>query len=167
MDEDELEMRLLAGESLCLLDDLVLDIGEYARYHPGGAFLISQNIGRDASKFFYGGYTMANKDTTHGYAHSNYARKVASSLAVATLNTVTKVIKAKIDNKQTHLWQHDLGSFVFKSQDGLPIKGFKQHYKELTHFGKHLLCQYISKDPKTGKEVKSAQRHYTIANCMK
>jgi cytochrome b involved in lipid metabolism len=41
MDEDELERRLMKGESLCLLDDLVLDIGEYARYHPGGAFLIS------------------------------------------------------------------------------------------------------------------------------
>jgi len=42
---------------------------------------------------------MANKDTTHGYAHSNYARKVASSLAVATLNRVTNVIEAKIDCK--------------------------------------------------------------------
>ena len=41
MDEEELEKRLMEGESLCLLDDLVLDIGEYARYHPGGAFLIS------------------------------------------------------------------------------------------------------------------------------
>ena len=41
MDEDELEEALLDGESLCLLDDLVLDIGEYAKYHPGGAFLIS------------------------------------------------------------------------------------------------------------------------------
>jgi cytochrome b involved in lipid metabolism len=102
MDEDELEARLQDGEPLCLLDDLILDIGEYAKYHPGGAFLISQNIGRDASKFFYGGYTMANKDTTHGYCHSNYARKVASSIAIATLNRVTKVMKAEIDMSQTN-----------------------------------------------------------------
>ena len=25
----------------------------------------------------------------------------------------------------------------------------------------------MGKDPKTGKEFKSGQRHYTIANCMK
>jgi cytochrome b involved in lipid metabolism len=98
MDEDELEEALLNGETLCLLDDLVLDIGEYARYHPGGRFLIAQNVGRDASKFFYGGYTMANNDTTHGYAHSNYARKVANSLAVATFNRVTKTMKSKLDS---------------------------------------------------------------------
>jgi len=41
MDEEELEEELLNGEPYCLLDDLVLDIGEYAKYHPGGAFLIS------------------------------------------------------------------------------------------------------------------------------
>lgn len=92
MDEDELEELLADGEPLCLLDDLVLDIGEYAKYHPGGAFLVSQQVGRDASKFFYGGYTMANKNTTHGYAHSNYARKIANNLAVATLNKVTKTM---------------------------------------------------------------------------
>jgi hypothetical protein len=55
-------------------------------------------VGRDASKFFYGGYTMANNDTTHGYAHSNYARKVANSLAVATFNRVTKTMKSKLDS---------------------------------------------------------------------
>lgn len=54
-----------------------------------------------------------------------------------------------------------------KSIDGKEVEGFKQHYKEITHFGKHLLCQYVGRDPITGKEFKSGQRHYTIANCMK
>lgn len=125
IDEEELEILLMNGESLCLLDDLVLDIGEYAKYHPGGAFLISQNIGRDASKFFYGGYTMANKDTTHGYAHSNYARKVASSLAVGTFKRVSKVMKTKLSHDKSKLWQDDLGSFVCQAEDGKPVDGFK------------------------------------------
>ena len=79
-----------------ILDDLVLDVTNYAEAHPGSRWLIDQNIGRDISKFFYGGYTMANNDTTHGYAHSNYARKVVNSLAIATFNKVTKVMKAKL-----------------------------------------------------------------------
>ena len=83
---------------------------------------------------------MANRDTTHGYAHSNYARKVASSLAIATLNRVTNVMKAKLDHEKSKMWLPDLGSFVVKSENGKEVEGFKQHYKELTHFGKHLLC---------------------------
>ena len=83
---------------------------------------------------------MANKDTTHGYAHSNYARKVASSLAVATLNRVSNTMIAKLDHSLTNQWQNDLGSFVLKAEDGKTVDGFKQHYKEITHFGKHLLC---------------------------
>jgi cytochrome b involved in lipid metabolism len=28
--------------------------------HPGGKFVVEANIGRDISKFFYGGYSMEN-----------------------------------------------------------------------------------------------------------
>jgi cytochrome b involved in lipid metabolism len=42
------------------LDDLILDISKYQFYHPGGAFLLKYNIGRDISKFFYGGYQLEN-----------------------------------------------------------------------------------------------------------
>lgn len=68
---------------------------------------------------------MANNATTHGYAHSNYARKVANSLAVATLNRVTKTLKAKLDTKQTQFWKEDIGSFVLKAEDGKSVEGFK------------------------------------------
>lgn len=63
------------GEALCILDDMVLDISKYMKNHPGGKFLISHNIGRDISKFFYGGYAQENfipKPKTH--IHSNIAR---------------------------------------------------------------------------------------------
>ena len=41
-----------------ILDDLVLDIENYMDNHPGGRFLLEHNIGRDISKFFYGGYAL-------------------------------------------------------------------------------------------------------------
>lgn len=43
------------GRKLILLDDLVLDVEGYMFVHPGGKFLIENNVGRDISKFFYGG----------------------------------------------------------------------------------------------------------------
>ena len=68
---------------------------------------------------------MANKDTTHGYAHSNYARKVASSLAIATFNRVTNVMKSKLSHDKSKIWQDDLGSFVVEADDGKNVEGFK------------------------------------------
>ena len=48
--------RVKAGERLVILDDLVLDVTKYMYAHPGGRYLLEANIGRDVSKFFYGGY---------------------------------------------------------------------------------------------------------------
>ncbi len=65
--------------SLVILDDLVLEVSDYMGYHPGGKFLIEHNIGRDISKFFYGGYSqdgnlIANGAASMIYRHSNLAR---------------------------------------------------------------------------------------------
>ena len=46
--------------NLVVMDNLILDLGEYGLLHPGGKFVIEANIGRDISKFFYGGYSMVN-----------------------------------------------------------------------------------------------------------
>ena len=54
--EEVFEELVLKGKHLFILDDLVLDLTDYIPNHPGGAFLLQQNIGRDVSKFFYGGY---------------------------------------------------------------------------------------------------------------
>jgi hypothetical protein len=40
MNAEEFERRLHNGEQLMILDDLVLDVSEFALYHPGGKFVI-------------------------------------------------------------------------------------------------------------------------------
>ena len=30
-------------------------------FHPGGRFMINKTVGRDISKFFYGGYQLINE----------------------------------------------------------------------------------------------------------
>ena len=69
---------------------MVLDIGTFAYNHPGGAFLLEYNVGRDISKFFYGSYALDGNNSKPGepnerHAHSNIARKWANKLAIAAL----------------------------------------------------------------------------------
>jgi cytochrome b involved in lipid metabolism len=41
-----------------LLDDLVLDVSDYMEVHPAGKELLECSIGRDISRYFYGGYSL-------------------------------------------------------------------------------------------------------------
>ena len=45
---------------MVILDDLVLNVEKFKCEHPGGRFLLEHSIGRDISKYFYGGYTLEN-----------------------------------------------------------------------------------------------------------
>jgi cytochrome b involved in lipid metabolism len=64
---------------------MVLDVSKFAINHPGGRFLIHHNIGRDVSKFFYGGYILEN-DSMKPHRHSNIARKIVNTLVIGKLD---------------------------------------------------------------------------------
>jgi hypothetical protein len=57
---EDFEALLQKGEKLVILDDLVLDVAWFMDEHPGGHFTLEHNVGRDISKFFYGGYSLEN-----------------------------------------------------------------------------------------------------------
>ena len=89
-----------------ILDDLVLKIEEYGWRHPGGSFVIEHNVGRDISKFFHGGFALAGNSTdpaasTPRIQHTNFARWIASDLAVGRLVRSSPVIKVSIDHQKT------------------------------------------------------------------
>lgn len=64
---------------------MVLNVGDYMSAHPGGKFVLQHNVGRDISKFFYGGYTLENS-SGKPYTHSNIAWIIVNGLQVAILN---------------------------------------------------------------------------------
>ena len=85
MSQKEFEKRCNSGEQLVILDDYVLKVDSFMNYHPGGKFSIQQNVGRDVSKFFYGGYQMDGTDSssTKPHTHSNYSLLTANKLIIA------------------------------------------------------------------------------------
>lgn len=103
-----------------ILDDLVLDVGKYAEFHPGGTFLIEQTVGRDVSKFFHGGHALDGnssdpKVTTERYSHTNVARIIANGMAIAVyagrVNTPKYI--GYINHKLTHNWNEHTATYTF------------------------------------------------------
>ena len=86
MSREEFDDRITKGEMLVLLDDLVLNVEAFAKEHPGGRFLITHNIGRDISKFYYGGYSLEDNlggPPAKGYIHSNFSHRIVKDLTIA------------------------------------------------------------------------------------
>jgi len=79
---EEFNIRIRKGDELVILDDMILDVSKFKSHHPGGRFVINHNIGRDISKFFYGGYTLENYEGLKPYTHSNIARTVVNTIIV-------------------------------------------------------------------------------------
>ena len=69
-----------------ILNDMVLNVEKFKFNHPGGKFSIQQNIGRDVSKFFYGGYALESNSGLKPHTHSNIARMVVNTLIVGKLD---------------------------------------------------------------------------------
>ena len=65
---------------------MVLDVTGFAFTHPGGRHVINHNLGRDISKFFYGGYTLATSSGEEPYKHSNIARETVNSMIIGCLH---------------------------------------------------------------------------------
>ena len=83
---DEFDQRIQRGSKLVIIDDLVVDVGEFMNDHPGGNYLLKHNIGKDVSKFFYGGYSLDGNVlgvNSVGHFHSNFARKLVNKLTIA------------------------------------------------------------------------------------
>ena len=89
---EEFENRVKNGQKLHLLDYMVLDLSGFYDQHPGGRFVLEYTIGRDISKFFYGGYCLEGNGASpaKGYNHSNYAKMIVDSLIVGRYQSETE-----------------------------------------------------------------------------
>jgi len=73
--KEKLAAAVTAGGKLVVLDGFVLDLAAFAPTHPGGAGLITNELGKDITAKFKGEY----------YKHSNAARNLSSTFRVARM----------------------------------------------------------------------------------
>ena len=119
-----------------LLDGHVLDISKFIGVHPGGKYMLRHNIGRDISKFFYGGYSMEGNlsgKPVAGHVHSNYARLIVNDLIVGhyqkDIAAQSTICKVKVD--KTVELNNTTSIFFFESEDKQIVPNFKQYYPGL------------------------------------
>jgi len=146
------------GKQLCVLDDLVLNVGRYASRHPGGKFLIDATVGRDVSKYFYGGYKMENSKSNRDapYRHSMMARKCIPGLVYARLNEKAMTAEAGIIEKTDIV--ADTKAFTFECTDKAR-EVWSLFYQDIQMIGRHFLL--------TNTRVHSVQRQYTVCSSMR
>ena len=147
-----------------ILDDLVLDVKEFSKYHPGGRFVIEHTIGTDIAKFFYGGYCLEDNlgpKPAFGWRHSNYARMIANDIAIAQFDcspvgsTVARcVLRTDLDNKVNRLTR----SFFFETVDLKPRTNYKAYFPGTKNLTKHFWIRNMSQP--------GVIRHYTTCNAM-
>lgn len=80
---------------------------------------MEQNIGRDVSKYFYGGYSLENVDKVDSHVHSNDARRIVSEIVVGRLEKradVKKMMINKIERTANESGSVKTVSFVAKEE---------------------------------------------------
>lgn len=150
-------MTLAEKRNIVLIDNLVLDIKDFLKFHPGGRFVLEKNIGRDISKFFYGGYSLVNSKKQKPHKHSQKALKLAKSMVIGFIEgekDIGEPIATTVFHRN-HVNKHDF-SFLFKTLDGLAVENFKKFYDDIGMIGKHYLV--------SSSRIPDKPRHYTICN---
>jgi len=158
IDLTDFNLRVSEGEQLVILDDMVLDVKSFLDDHPGGKFSLANNIGRDISKFFYGGYSLENTNKVGQHLHSNDAIKIVNHLQIGILVDEAKVRLMKVDSVDRRATKS--GSIkTFKFTDvpegdnyGKMVDG-KCSINNISQIGRHYLLKSTSQNNKNGDGV--------------
>lgn len=164
MTVEDFERELHNGAKLMILDDLILDVSEFYRVHPGGKFVIEHCVGTDIAKFFYGGYSLEDNmlpKPAFGFRHSNYARVIANDLAVARLDcreTGAVLSKCRLRWDKDNVVNKLTRSFFFETLDKEPRYNYKGYYPGMKYLTRHFWLRSMN--------APEVIRHYTTCNAM-
>jgi len=103
------------GRNLVILDNLVIDLGDFIHLHPGGKFNLEHNLGRDISKFFNGGYVLVNQKGTRPHTHSVAALDIVKTMIVGYLEKQSDVVDEKFKLSDKKPVNSDTATFTFNS----------------------------------------------------
>lgn len=133
---------------------------KFAQWHPGGMFVLQHNIGRDISKFFYGGYVLEDNlsgPSPKGYNHSEVAKRIVRKLTVASYESQSQIAPQSASISKSHEITPLISTFTLQSTAD-KVRDFKSYYPGVNMIAKHFLVM-------DGRNQK-VKRHYTISNAM-
>lgn len=132
-----------------------MDVSKYKANHPGGRFVLDFNVGRDVSKFFYGGYILENSYGMRPHTHSNLARRIVNTLIIGRLADKAKTFAAKIVDKQAV--NSTTSTFVLRIEGSDP-NFLLPSSTDIQQIGRHFLVRSYARP--------NVRRHYTVSSCM-
>ena len=99
---EEFKWRVENGEQLVTLENFVVDVSSFMKHHPGGEFVFKQNIGRDITKYFFGGQALEPRKVSP-HQHSNAAKRILKSLIIGKLGNTTPTQYMKLNKMDSAL----------------------------------------------------------------
>ena len=119
---------------------------------------MQQTVGRDISKFFYGGYYILSKGSQLPHIHSMKALAIAEAMVVAKIENQEYIgpVKTRIVKKTKY--NTDTSTFCFETIDFKPAKNFHYWFEDLNMIGRHYLIA-VASNP-------NLMRQYTVCNTM-
>ena len=154
----QIDQQVEEGKPLVIFDNLVLNLQGFVRHHPGGKFNLTHNLGRDISKFFFGGYKLINMPKTFPYTHSKAALDIVNTLVVGVIKGQESVTDElfRITNKSSV--NQSTSTFTFTSIDNEPVTNLKEWYNDPSMIGCHFLV-FSVRSP-------NVKRQYTVCSTM-
>lgn len=84
----EFNEMVSAGRKVVLYNNFIVDIDSFADQHPGTTYVLTENIGKDIGKYFYGAYSMSPDIVP--YTHSSYAAKLLEKLVIGKMKPMSR-----------------------------------------------------------------------------
>ena len=127
------------GKKWVILDNLVLDLGEgatsYFNHHPGGKFVLEHNVGRDISKFFFGGYAMTKgMPQVH---HSAMALKITEKMVIGNISGQDKVNYTNVERRVEGEDNKVTKTYALKADS--TVHNWRHSYSPLNMIGRHFV----------------------------
>ena len=77
---DKLRDEVAQGKHYLCFNNKVVDIGDWAKHHPGGRYAIESHYGTDIGRYLYGVYQI--DENFRAYTHSEYAYNIVKDKVV-------------------------------------------------------------------------------------
>lgn len=160
LSSEDIDKRVYAGEQLMVFDNLVLKLSGFDEMHPGGKFNLLRNMGRDISKFFYGGYSLVNPNNKPGktFTHSIASLSTAKGLITGVLQGQEQVEDHEFRVADFNKVTDDTSTFIFEEVNKAEVPNLRLWYTDKQMIGRHFLVN--------SKAQPSVKRHYTICASM-